>query len=122
MSVSVNKLAEAPVVVATFDARADARDVATAYLETLQFAWESSEPLHRIINVEHTGSAYQTVVYALRELTKAAVGAALLPEMIYTFVGQAQMAAYFDEQHLPFFSSMDAALNDIRSRSALTYA
>jgi hypothetical protein len=118
MAVFIEKLAGERIIVATFRGKISDQDMVECVTQAAELSGESQRSLFRVVDLGNTGTAYAEIVSAILELTRGDVGAAVMPETTYLFVGKPQMGSYFAERRLQFFTDVSQAVSCIHAEQS----
>ena len=119
MSATVQTIAHEPIIIMTFPDQLSAQDVADAYVKSVELAVEMGCSVYRVIDVRAAASSYQDSIHTYHEIVKGVSAAAIYPELAAAFVGQPDMAAFFEDMGAQaFFENLDNALTFARAQVA----
>jgi hypothetical protein len=107
----------------TFTDHLSAHDVADAYVKSVELAVEMGCSVYRVIDVRGAVSSYQDAIHTYYEVVKGVSAAAIYPKLAAVFVGQPDMASFFEARGArAFFETMDDALAFARAQVATPVA
>lgn len=122
MPVTVERLDDQPIILATFTGEIDVEMVKTMFQRSAEIQSEIGTPIYRITDVREIETSLMNLLSIVREASQNVPGSPLDPNITGMFVGTNKWVRLFqntlDEQEygsisIPAFSSMDDALAHI---------
>jgi hypothetical protein len=107
--------ADDPIVCITFNDDVNVESLAHAYLDSVEAAVRQGEFVCRILDFRFAHTAYAQIYADLLDFVQNIAGAALPPTIQAVFVGQPNMAQFFAEQQVAFFTDVDSAIAHVQS-------
>lgn len=107
MGVSIEKIANRPIIQLTFDDYATGQNVLQAYMQGMDLVQAIPGCVFYIVDIRYAPTSYEHIVSTIHELARGLVGAGPLPAIEVVYVGTAMQRATC--HNAPFFETPDAA-------------
>jgi anaerobic glycerol-3-phosphate dehydrogenase len=124
MPVSVKRLPDEPILIASLSGTITVDDIKSMYRQSSALMTPADDHIYRITDVRQATSTFAEMLKAIQESTQEMPGSAADSHVSVTFVGESTWVKYardaFSRQGISMatFTDMESALDSIRAQTA----